>query len=762
VAGAAAVTGVLACDPALQWALAGACVALGAWALWRRDAAILLLCVALLAGQESARGLALRTARALAILEGAWARAPPRNATCELEVEACAEDLFRGRAWLEGRRDDGLGVLCVWQGDLPDDLGPGAQVRIAGRFSVPHRSTNPGQRDGGLDLAARGLSLVADVRIGANVELLRPPPPGPTWWLDRIRRRGVRRLTEVVPPHAAGLCAALLFGVRSGVDAEDRVLFQHSGTVHVLAISGMHLVVLAGFLHLLLRRAGCGPRLAAGITLAFCLLYVPVAGNAPPVRRAATMVAFYALALVRGRVPDPASALGGAALVLALATPEDVSRIGFRLSFAAATGIAWLAGSWRERWGRRHRLLARFPAVRSDRPVRLRLNGFVLAGLPVSLAAWCATQGFVAAAFGIVTPLAPLTNLVVAPVVGLLLTLTALVAAGAGLLAGPVSWIVHGMRGLLELAGACPGAYLLVPPPPGAAVAAWCLGCVGLRRRAWRGLALLLLAVLLAAGWPSQTGPCLVLLDVGNGQAALLRFDDGSTVLVDGGSRSRPRVGPRVVVPALRALGVRRLEAAVCSHADADHWNALPDVLATLPVARVVAGREVAPALARAAALHGVPLERARAGQIVHAAGKTSLRVFLADGPRGSSNDRSLVLLFRVGNRRALLPGDREEAGLAELVAASPPPCEVLVAPHHGAACSDAEILGRALRPEVLLVSAGETMVDPVTVAAYGAPRIYGTARRGALRVEFPDHGEIEVACHGPDRAEDRATIRAP
>ena len=116
--------------------------------------------------------------------------------------------------------------------------------------------------------------------------------------------------------------------------------------MHLLAISGMHVLLLAGSIHKILRWLGAGPRLAAGCTLALAIAYVPLTGGAPPIRRAVTGLAFYGVALVRGRPGDPASALGGAALVSALFEPAQVATVGFRLSFCAAAAISLLASRW--------------------------------------------------------------------------------------------------------------------------------------------------------------------------------------------------------------------------------------------------------------------------------------------------------------------------------------------------------------------------------------------------------------------------------
>ena len=130
-------------------------------------------------------------------------------------------------------------------------------------------------------------------------------------------------MTRLRPADVGPVAVALLLGMRSGLRDLDRLRYERTGTMHMLAISGLHVILLAGLVHTLLRRLGAGPRTAALATLVLAWAYVPLTGAAAPVRRAVTMLTTYGLALVRGRKPDPWSALSGAALLLVLHEPRD-------------------------------------------------------------------------------------------------------------------------------------------------------------------------------------------------------------------------------------------------------------------------------------------------------------------------------------------------------------------------------------------------------------------------------------------------------
>ncbi|MCZ6786532.1 MAG: ComEC/Rec2 family competence protein [Planctomycetota bacterium] len=751
IAGPSAVAGVLLAGGATAFTAAAGVflLALAAWR-WRR-LSLFLGAVAGAAGLVAGLGHEAQIARDLRALRSLRARAPPRVVSFDIRVEKTGADPFRKRAWSLGRTASGLGVLCVWSGRNPRDVAPGARVRVTGVPFFPRGPTNPGGRDRVRALARSGASLVLDPRTPDNIEVVKSAPTGPAAWLERLRRNGVDRMHDRLPGDVAPLATALLFGARSGIASDDRILFERTGTMHLLAISGMHVLLLAGSIHKALRWLGAGPRLAAGCTLALAIAYVPLTGGAPPIRRAVTGLAFYGVALMRGRPGDPASALGGAALVSALFEPAQVDTIGFRLSFCAAAAISLLAARWSRAWGARHRLLARFPAVRADRPVRLRITGYFWRAFPVALAAWLGTATLVADAFGRLTPLAPLVNIAVAPVLVLLLPMLAAFAAGVDALAGPCTLLMRCLRLMLQVAEELPASHFAVVAPGAVSIALWTSGWLLLSVHARKGVALLACAALIWIPFSAPESPALLLFDVGHGQAALLRTPDGATILVDAGSRSHPALARHVLLPALRSLGVRTLDLLVCTHADADHWNAIPELLAELRVRRLVVGRETPPALRAAARRHGVAILRVAAGDALHASSRSRLTVLAATG--ATDNDASLVLLFEIDGRRILLPADREEAGLDALLEQDLPPTDVLIAPHHGARCHAAGRLGRRVRPRWLLVSTARGFADDDTLRAYGAPSVFQTCEHGCLVVEVTHSGDVRVRpwnCYDP------------
>ena len=131
---------------------------------------------------------------------------------------------------------------------------------------------------------------------------------------------------------------------------------------------------------------------------------------------------------------------------------------------------------------------------------------------------------------------------------------------------------------------------------------------------------------------------------------------------------------------------------------------------------------------------------------MLHATGRARLEVIAAAAPGlSSSNDSSLVLRYSLRGRTFLLPADREERGLHALLAGGAGRCDVLVAPHHGAACAAAAAVGRAFAPRLLLVSGARSSSDAATLRAYATSEPWTTWEDGCIEVLVRESGSLTV-----------------
>lgn len=657
---------------------------------------------------------------------------------------------------LAGRSDGRLLRLTVPRGEVvalrPIGEVPRGRVRVRGRLRAARGLRNPGGFHERAWLRRRGGSHVLQV---ARVRPLAtsPPPRGradgttgpggspalPTAAAASFRDRVRSALVGNLPPEEALLMRALVLGERE--EAGDlRDVFARAGLAHLLALSGLHLGVLAGAAGLLL--APLGPArwaMVAGLAVAFAIWIGPT----PSLIRAAAMTAALGIsAAVGAGRPHAFAALALAAAGTLTMRPDWLGDVSFQLSYGSLLGILALGAPLARRFG-------------TGRPSWHPLV-WVPAGLAVSASATLATLPWTLSTFGEVPVLGPVVNLPALPLASLLVPL----GLGAGFLgalwpplAGPLLAVASPCASLL-LAVADAGAH--GPTAHWGEVAAvgralWVLALapwawvVRGRLKPWRALCVTACATAASLVTPSPHPPTeLVVLDVGQGDAFLLRLPGRREVLIDGGGTpfSDYDVGAGVVVPALRALGVDELELVVASHADADHVEGLATVLREMPALALAYGH-AAPgrrawdelvAVARARDVLLLPLRRGARIEM----GEATLHVLHpTERRRGEINEDSVALRVEWRGRSwALLLGDVGARTEREFAI---PPTPLLVAPHHGSGHSTSARLLAGATPETVAVSVGTNRYGHPSVDVLERVRAVGAAIRrtdeeGALR----------------------------
>jgi len=679
----------------------------------------------LLAGAAGAVGLGQRFEAA-----DAWGPRAPR----EQVVEGTLREITRGPTGWHAELERVVGVLPPRPAPPPrlrvlgaasppgvapfEATQPGERVRARLRLRRPGGPRNPGGRDreradrrAGVGAVARLVHPALHVRLPERDDRLRLA----AW--ARVRARLGARLEAAGPGGA--LLRALALGDRATLAPALREACAALGVAHLLAVSGLHLGLVSALVYAAVRRAaGRSAVLAArfdtrGLALLAALVgalgYALLAGWGVAVRRALVLLLALGLGFARQRpAPRLQPLLLAAVLVLAF-DPAALFSAGAQLSFAASAALLLAA-----------------PRAGSS---RARRGALLRDGVRASATALAVTAPIAACQLGSRAPLALLANALAVPWTGAVLLPAALLAAAAAALPHPgadlaiaaaerlAAWSGH----VVELAaGALPGAADRGAPAPGWLLAALLPALAALRAR--RTVVRVVWATAVSALlWWAPRAPLLpappraVFLDVGQGDAALVQ-GRAAALLVDAGVAVPGGVdrGRTVVLPALRALGVRRLDALVASHADLDHRGGLPAVLAALPVGAVwlPRGARSDPGFAElleSARARGVPVRERGAGDAPSRLGDLRVTVLGPGrgGPRASRNDRSLVLRVEVGGVRVLLPGDLEAAAERTLLAGGAElRAEVLKLAHHGSRSSSTPAWLAAVDPELVVASA--------------------------------------------------------
>lgn len=732
--------------------LAAGCVLALAGGAWRYDQAAALLAPSPLAGSVG-EAVSLR---------GTIAAEPtPRGQAMDLVLDA-DERLALG-AWQPTR-----GRLLV-RTDALLDLRLGDRVEVVGALEAPVDSEGFAYRD---YLARQGIhALLYYPRLQ---RLGRGYAPGPLLFLAEIRSKGADLFARALPEPTAALARGIVLGDRATMPKALVADLSRTNTTHLIAISGMNIALVVGLLAPLARRLP-GRWLGLAATLLGIALYGALVGATASVVRAVLMGGLAAWGRALGRPNDALVGLSLAGAAMTYLNPLWLADLGFQLSFLATAGLVLLAPPIESRLG--------------------RLPEWLRSSLGMTLAAQLAATPVLALAFGQVSLVAPLANLLAAPSIAPA-TVLGLATLGAGLIWQPLAiplvyltWLpLASLVQVVELTARIPSASVPLPLST-EVVVAWyaCLLVLVLRgpTSPFRGLVaaprilaslatrvparaqLVSLAAVAILAWVAALGgrsgdPTVTFLDVGQGDAILVR-SAGRVVLIDGGP------DPAALVAALdRRLPLfrRKLDLVVLTHAHDDHLAGLTEVLARYEVGQVLAadvagGTPAVERWNRLLAEKGVPRVAPSAGEtvdlgdglrltVLHPAGEAGSAAAVAGGEEDQSeNDRSVVLRLERGTLAILLTGDvgpvaqREMLARGEVIGAS-----VLKVPHHGAANGlDADFL-RGVSPRVAVVSVGAGNrfghPAPSTLEALrqaGASTLLRTDLDGAVELVLADDG---------------------
>ncbi|WP_019448544.1 DNA internalization-related competence protein ComEC/Rec2 [Cupriavidus sp. BIS7] len=658
-------------------------------------------------------------------------------------------------------------LLLTWS-DPSQVLEPGQRYRLTVRLRRPRGLANPHGFDYTYWLLGEGVSATGYVRRGQVL----PPDESPPLSMRILQwRAGLRdHLRQALPKDAryGAVLVALVIGDQRGIARSDWDVFRRTGISHLVSISGLHITMISGaaaaLAGMLWRRSfGFGrvlrrplplvwPTQKAALVVAVmtALGYGLIAGMQIPALRTVTMLAVTAMAMWSGRAPPVTVVLAWAAGIAVAIDPWAVMSPGFWLSFGAVT-VIFLSARDGDESGVSDNSDESGDSKRDDGAVA-RQRGWkgwwIRVWRALAEAArtqWSVTIGLVPLTlllFGQVSVVSVLANAIAIPVVSLLVTPLALASAVLPIgWAGPLLWIAHAaldwlVSGLAWLAApswavweaahpgpvatglALAGVGVLIVPRPSLARSATYSVARGIsvppNVPRWLG-ALLMVPMLTAGREPVEDGEIRVTaLDVGQGAAVLvetrrhaLLYDTGPAY-VSGAS-----AGGQVIVPFLRATGVRKLDSLIVSHEHADHAGGVSDVLQAVPVAQgltaegpsdlrlpgLVEGRSWQPCTRGLAwQWDGVDFE------ILHPSEDD-----LARG-RLSANGRSCVLRVATAQRSLLLTGDIGEAEERRLVGndgGREVRADFLLVPHHGSGTSSHAAFLRAVRPEVAVFQLG-------------------------------------------------------
>ena len=676
-----------------------------------------------------------------AVLQGVVLEPPTKPGPGMARVKLLVQGLVRENSVLPMNEKI---LLSVYRNAIP--LLPGDKIRFDARLKTFKSFNNPGRFDYEKFMALAGFSCSAAVGDGRYIV---PMGRGRLPFFRRLMEKlqaPVRTFFEKFLDHRnAALFRALILGERQGIDPSLRETFNRSGLGHVLAVSGLHmgLVAWAAFFMFKwglsrsyrLTLATDIRKWSAFLTCFPVVGYALLAGCRVSSERAMIMVLAYLISIILGKEKEVWSTLSLAGLVILFLDPGAIFTPSFQLSFAAVTGILWLTPSILKRVGYERDMAKECRSAAES--VLVYMTGLTA----VSIAALYFLLPLTAFYFHRIPLVSVPANLTTIPILGLWVLPSGLLSLLLLPFSSPLAvsllhasaWGLDIMMEIIHFWSTLSWASIWIFTPNLLEIGlfyALTFFAFFARQNRWARMglaAVVMLAILDAAFWVHRVkfnrNLEVVFLDVGKGNAALISFPGGKKMMIDGGGfpGNYFDVGQRVIAPFLWHRKIASIDYLALSHPQADHMNGLrfiaeafhprefwhngdpvetpsyKDLMETLKKNRVAL--KIVAQLQGKININGAEIEILYPGPFNTMGHPTSKGL----------NDRSMVLRISYAGTSVLFPGDLEEPGEKALVerAGNRVKSDILLSPHHGSRTSSSRAFLDRVAPRVCVISSG-------------------------------------------------------
>ena len=666
-------------------------------------------------------------------------------------------------------------VTLTVNAPLLKDLVPGQDYLVRTRLSLPDKLATPGVFDYAGYLAAEEIMVKGWVPTPIFIQPISSLPDSHngllprSYFLERFRQQFEAFLHANLTPDNATLYQALLIGDSSSLSPEVSEMYRATGIMHILAISGSHLVVVAflttvffrflvnRFPWLLLRLPAAKISLALSFPVLF--LYTGFAGFQPPVVRSLIMTSVFITAILLDRQWSSLNNLAIAAFCILLPNPLSFHTASFQLSFAATVAIVLAMPR-----------LAPWRPQKDDRSPLQTLRFLFISGLFISCAAFLATSPLALLHFNRISLAGPITTLLVTPFLcfwtlplGLMAILTQQLApAVAVFLLKTGAFGIQISHTLTAFIAGLPfsSLWLPTPPIPLLLLSYALLLLISHSKRPLPILAMLACFALLLSGyiplpkWPDNSAQ-ISFLSVGNGSATVIEQPGNRVTLIDGGGPPTGlfNVGERIIAPFLWHKQIRHVDQIILTHAHADHFNGLPWIIkrfrpTTLWLSETSSHEPSFAAFLQEAKQANCQVLVAKAGEVL-VNGETGFAITClanlaltennalnTEGKKipDNPNNRGLILRLDNGGNTFLFPGDIEKNYEEQILQKKALlKADVLLTPHHGLGSSGSALFIEAVKPRYCVVSTEKKEPFPPAQYRNSGAEIFSTARHGSI-----------------------------
>jgi len=625
-----------------------------------------------------------------------------------------------------------------------DEISPGTRIVLEGHLYTPMGNTNPMLFD------HRQYLLTKNIRYVFRTEhYYTQLETGSIGFGHKMQNSFNNRLDEVfdggLSSENAGFMKALLTGEKDSLEQEEYALYREMGIAHILAISGLHIGFLTGFLLFLMSRAGVKRNAAVPIALIMIWVFTFLVGFPESALRASIMLSFILISKILHRPYDPVNILAASYITCLLINPFWVFSIGFQLSYGATLALVTM-GPW---------IMKKMYPAKGKLP--MSIGGVIAVNIGI-----LPLQSYY---FNQLPMMALLSNLLIVPLATANLIL-GFIVIGIPLMAPILEWLLNIQRYIIELLSSLPIEALGVASPDLYSMILYFFVLIVVLR--WRDISyldmrirkvvvvyLMLISATGFVGLLEAPKTEIHFIDVGQGDSALIRVE-GMNYLIDTGGAIFGSFDPgeAITLPYLRKLGVGRLDGVFISHFHEDHYKGLFPIIEDLKIdALYVNDRIPDKDLQLAVDALEIPVFLVQKGSRIDLGDSSIECIFSAGGSYTNENNNSLVLLLRSKGKSTLFTGDIE-VEVEEKIPGHD--VDILKVAHHGSSTSSSHGHISELMPEVSVISAGRNNSfghphDLVleTLHRFGS-RVYRTDEDGLIKIVLSDEKMVVLPYYGP------------
>lgn len=610
----------------------------------------------------------------------------------------------------------------------------GDRIKVIGELRMPAGLKNPGGFDYQKYLARKKILAIVWIQDKKKIVKLGTGKFNPIFMFAyKIRDKASGIISDTLP-NKPFPCAALLEGVllgkRSMLTEEVIKWFQDTGTIHILAISGLH-VGLIGLIfffvfHKLIRLP---QRTSSVLTLLVLIIFAIMTGANPPVIRTTIMAGTVIIGMIIERDTNIYNNLALAALIILLQNPLTLFDVGFQLSFGAVFSLVYFT-----------------PFIE---PKLWFLPKYLAKLVSVSIAVQIGISPILIFYFNKLSLVTVLANIIVIPLLGVILIL-GLAMFFIGIIIMPIAnligiinyYIITGLLISVSFFAQIPYVYIYLPTPSFFIIGSYYLCLLALSKykitKVVIGILILINIFLWVQVFKNSSNIMKVtFLDVGQGDATFLEFPDGGNMLIDGGPGEYSDAGKWVILPFLRSKGITNLDVVMVSHYHSDHYGGLSTVLKNYKIKKFVIDNGFERIKEK-----DIRYEVVKRGDKIIGYPKTEIYILHPNLDKNSSNNNSVVVKIVYNKISFLFTGDIENKVERHLLPFKDMlSSTVLKVPHHGSKNGYEPEFIKLVNPKIGIIGVGRdnkfNLPDRQVLTNYEkrGTDIYRTDKHGAVMI---------------------------